>query len=106
MKISSETKAILKNFATINSGIKVDSGNQLKTISNMKNILAVATIPETFDKSFRIYNLVEFLRATSHRLKCKCVACILQPRFTFITYIKRALTVLCSPFCFASDSWL
>ena len=30
MKISNETKAILKNFATINSGIKVDSGNQLK----------------------------------------------------------------------------
>jgi len=65
MKISSETKAILKNFATINSGIKVDSGNQLKTISNMKNILAIATIPETFDKSFSIYNLVEFLGATS-----------------------------------------
>ena len=65
MKISSETKAILKNFATINSGIKVDSGNQLKTISNMKNILAVATIPDTFDKSFSIYNLVEFLGATS-----------------------------------------
>ena len=65
MKISSETKAILKNFATINSGIKVDSGNQLKTISNMKNILAVATIPETFDKSFSHYNLVEFLGATS-----------------------------------------
>ena len=51
MKISNETKAILKNFATINSGIKVDSGNQLKTISNMKNILAVATVPETFATS-------------------------------------------------------
>ena len=50
MKISSETKAILKNFATINSGIKVDSGNQLKTISNMKNILAVANVPETFNQ--------------------------------------------------------
>ena len=65
MKISNETKAILKNFATINSGIKVDSGNQLKTISNMKNILAVANVPETFDREFSIYNLVEFLGATS-----------------------------------------
>ena len=65
MKISNETKAILKNFATINSGIKVDSGNQLKTISNMKNILAVANVPETFDQEFSIYNLVEFLGATS-----------------------------------------
>ena len=65
MKISNETKAILKNFATINSGIKVDSGNQLKTISNMKNILAVANVPETFSQEFSIYNLVEFLGATS-----------------------------------------
>ena len=65
MKISSETKAILKNFATINSGIKVGEGNQLKTISNMKNILAVATVPETFGQEFSIYNLVEFLGAIS-----------------------------------------
>ena len=39
MKISNETKAILKNFATINSGIKVDSGNQLKTISNICDVV-------------------------------------------------------------------
>ncbi len=65
MKISSETQAILKNFATINSGIKVGQGNQLKTISNMKNILAVANVPETFGQEFSIYNLVEFLGAIS-----------------------------------------
>ena len=65
MKISSETQAILKNFATINSGIKVGAGNQLTTISNMKNILAVANVPETFNQEFSIYNLVEFLGATS-----------------------------------------
>ena len=65
MKISSETQAILKNFATINSGIKVGSGNQLTTISNMKNILAVANVPETFNQEFSIYNLVEFLGAIS-----------------------------------------
>ena len=65
MKISSETQAILKNFATINSGIKVGQGNQLKTISNMKNILAVANVPETFTQEFNIYNLVEFLGAIS-----------------------------------------
>ena len=67
MKISNETKAILKNFATINSGIKVDSGNQLKTISNMKNILGDGKCLETFDREFSIYNLVEFLGATSVR---------------------------------------
>ncbi len=65
MKISSETQAILKNFATINSGIKVGAGNQLTTISNMKNILAVANVPETFNQEFSIYNLVEFLGAIS-----------------------------------------
>jgi len=65
VKISSETQAILKNFATINSGIKVGQGNQLKTISNMKNILAVANVPETFGQEFSIYNLVEFLGAIS-----------------------------------------
>ena len=48
MKISNETKDVLKNFSTINPGIKVDAGNKLQTISNMKNILAVATVPEQF----------------------------------------------------------
>lgn len=65
MKISSTTKAILKNFSTINSGIKVEQGNSLKTISNMKNILAVADVTEDFPVTFSIYNLSEFLGATS-----------------------------------------
>jgi hypothetical protein len=65
MKLSEETRSILKNFATINSGIKVESGNQLKTISNMKNILAVASVPESFEKTFSVYNLTEFLGAVS-----------------------------------------
>ena len=65
IKIGNDTRTILKNFATINNGIKVESGNQLKTISNMKNILAVATINEQFPKNFSIYNLPEFLGATS-----------------------------------------
>ncbi len=65
MKISNETRSILKNFSTINSGIKVESGQQLKTISNMKNILAVANISESFGQEFSIYNLSEFLGATS-----------------------------------------
>lgn len=65
MKISNETRSILKNFSTINSGIKVESGQQLKTISNMKNILAVANVSESFGQEFSIYNLSEFLGASS-----------------------------------------
>lgn len=65
MKISNSTKSILKNFSTINSGIKVEEGNRLKTISNMKNILAVADVSEDFPVTFSIYNLSEFLGASS-----------------------------------------
>ena len=65
MKISNETKDVLKNFSTINPGIKVDAGNKLQTISNMKNILAVATVTEQFPQGFSVYNLPEFLGATS-----------------------------------------
>ena len=65
MKISNDTRDVLKNFSTINSGIRVKEGNRLETISNMKNILAVATVSEEFPKNFSIYNLPEFLGATS-----------------------------------------
>ena len=65
MKISNDTRNVLKNFSTINSGIRVKSGNKLETISNMKNILAVATVNESFPQDFSIYNLPEFLGATS-----------------------------------------
>jgi hypothetical protein len=65
MKISNDTRDIFKNFSTINQGIKVSSGNTLQTISNMKNILAVATVSEDFPQDFSIYNLPEFLGATS-----------------------------------------
>ena len=65
MKISNDTRNVLKNFSTINSGIRVKAGDKLETISNMKNILAVATIPESFPQDFSIYNLPEFLGATS-----------------------------------------
>ena len=33
MKISNDTRNVLKNFSTINSGIRVKSGNKLETIS-------------------------------------------------------------------------
>jgi hypothetical protein len=65
MKLSTITKDILKNFATINSGIKVESGNEIKTISAMKNVLARASVEEEFPKGFSVYNLQEFLGAVS-----------------------------------------
>ena len=54
MQISSETLAILKNFASINSNILINSGNTLKTISPVKNVLAEAVVEENFPTSFGI----------------------------------------------------
>ena len=63
MQLSSDTVAILKNFSDINQNILVKPGNQLQTISTLKNILAQADIKEKFESEFAIYDLPEFLRA-------------------------------------------
>jgi hypothetical protein len=57
MKLSNDTVTILKNFASINSGIVVKPGNKLRTISANKAILAEATVAETFPHEFGIYDL-------------------------------------------------
>ena len=61
MKLSDNTLSLLKNFSTINTSILFKSGNKLRTISVMKNILAEATIHEEFPKDFGIYDLNQFL---------------------------------------------
>ena len=61
MKLSDNTLNILKNFSTINPNLVFKEGNQLKTISVAKNILATATIDETIPSEFGIYDLPEFL---------------------------------------------
>ena len=61
MKLSDNTLALLKNFAGINNSILVKQGNQLRTISVAKNILAEADINEEFPRDFAIYDLNQFL---------------------------------------------
>ena len=65
MNISPETLDILRNFSTINSGLTVKEGNELKTVSAMKNIFAKAIVNEDFDKEHSIYDLSEYLGAVS-----------------------------------------
>ena len=65
MKLSDKTLTILKNFAGINNSILVKKGNQLKTISVAKNILAEAQIEEQFSRDFAIYDLNQFLNGLS-----------------------------------------
>tara|TARA_B100000131_G_scaffold150737_1_gene146249 strand:- start:1655 stop:2341 length:687 start_codon:yes stop_codon:yes gene_type:complete len=61
MNLSDKTLTILKNFAGINNSILVKKGNQLRTISVAKNILAEANIEEDFPRDFGIYDLNQFL---------------------------------------------
>ncbi len=65
MKISHDTLALLKNFAGINTNILVRQGNVLSTVSAGKNILARATVTETFDREFAVYDLNNFLALLS-----------------------------------------
>ncbi|MFN9115487.1 MAG: DNA polymerase [Bacteroidota bacterium] len=66
MKLSPETLAILKNFASINESILFRQGNKIRTMKYpAKTILGEAVVPETFPKEFAIYNLNQFLNGYS-----------------------------------------
>lgn len=65
MKLSEQTRNVLKNFASINQNLLVKEGSEIATMSQMKNIVANATIPDSFPKEFAIYDLNEFLAALS-----------------------------------------
>lgn len=59
MKLSKDTVAKLKNFASINPNLVYDGNGKLKTISEAKNILASADVD--IDKPLSIYDVNEFL---------------------------------------------
>ena len=61
MQLNDETLAVLKNFASIQPNIVLSEGNVIKTIAEAKNVMAVATLDQSFDKQVGIYNLDEFL---------------------------------------------
>ena len=65
MNLSDNTLGILKNFAGINNSILVKEGNQLRTMSVAKNILAEADIDEEFSRQFGVYDLNQFLNGLS-----------------------------------------
>jgi hypothetical protein len=65
MKLSKETIAILKNFATIQPNLMFKAGNELKTIAEAKNIVAKATITEQIPQDFGIYDVNDFLSSLS-----------------------------------------
>jgi hypothetical protein len=65
MKLSDTTLNIFKNFSTINPGIVVRAGKQIRTISINKAIFADATVTEEFPKEFGVYDLSKMLGVLS-----------------------------------------
>lgn len=61
MKLSENTLTVLKNFASINSGVVLKPGKTQKTISPEKSILVEATIEDDIPTEFGIYDLNQFL---------------------------------------------
>ena len=65
MKLNQNTIETLKNFAGINTNILIKEGDELSTISTMRNIFAKAKISDQFTNEFGIYDLNEFLAVVS-----------------------------------------
>ena len=65
MKLSTDTVNVLKNFASINSGIEFKKGKVLTTISTNKTVLAKATLQDEIEDDFCIYDLNQFLSVYS-----------------------------------------
>jgi hypothetical protein len=65
MKFSARTIQILKSYAQINPSLVFTPGNELKTISPSKTVLAKASIAETIPQQFAIHDLPRFLGVLS-----------------------------------------
>jgi len=61
MELSDATLSVMKNFSGINQNILIRSGNQIKTISEARNVLASAQVTESFPNDMGIYDLNEFI---------------------------------------------
>lgn len=65
IKLNTRTLDILKNFSTINQSMVFKPGQDISTLSHGRKILARATIEQTFDSTFGIYELSKFFGAIS-----------------------------------------
>lgn len=65
MNLSKDTLSLIKNFSGINGSLLLQPGNKLSTISEGRNIMAEAIVPEDFPLTFGIYDVGEFLSAIS-----------------------------------------
>jgi hypothetical protein len=65
MQLSEQTLTILKSFSAINKSILMQPGNELKTITPEKTLVAKATIPDQIPGTACVYDLSRFLSILS-----------------------------------------
>jgi hypothetical protein len=63
MKLTKNTIEILNNFRGINENLVVYPGNRIRTRSEDNRVFAEATVEETFDREFGLYDLKSFISA-------------------------------------------
>ena len=56
MQLNENTMAVLKNFATIQDNIVMNEGTVVKTIAEAKNVMAVANLDQSFDKTVGVHD--------------------------------------------------
>lgn len=61
IKLSPETKDLLKVASSINNSIEITAGNSIKTVAESGAIIMESEVSETFPETFRIYELNRFL---------------------------------------------
>lgn len=65
MNISQNTIDAIKSLASINNSIAIDAGSELSTVSKDKAIIAKIKVTDSFEKSFAIYDLSQFIGVIS-----------------------------------------
>lgn len=65
MKLSQRSIQVLKNFSAINPSIQFTEGDELKTISPNKTMMAKAKLEDVIPSTFAIYDLSRFLGVVS-----------------------------------------
>jgi len=65
MILSEKTIKILQNFSSINQGMLFRKGNEVRSFSPQKTIMAKAVVDVTFDREFSIFDLPRFLGVLS-----------------------------------------
>ena len=65
MELTENCLEVLRNFSTINQNILIKPGNEIRTISEARNVLTKAHVDVEFPSQFAIYDLNQFISVLS-----------------------------------------